>query len=76
MKDLVYIVVSLVLGLFFASKALKFFLTPEEDLYSDYRNKYDYGRNLFRRMLFAKRVAYTLLAVVLLSFTVYEIFFK
>ena len=76
MEDLVYIVLSLVLGLFFATKALKSFLTPQTDLYSDYRNKYDYGERLFIRMLFFNRFVYTLLAAVLLSFTVYEIFFK
>ena len=76
MKDLVYIVISLVLGLFLASKALKLFLTPQEDLYSDYRNKYDYGEGLFKKMLFTKRLIYTSLAIALLSFTVYEIFFK
>lgn len=76
MQTLVYIVVCLVLGLFFATKAYKFFFTPKGDLYSDYRNEYDYGAELFKKMLYAKRIAYASLAVVLLSLAVYEIFFK
>lgn len=76
MQTLVYIVVCLVLGLFFATKAYKFFFTPKEDLYSDYRNEYDYGAELFKKILYTKRVVYTALSAVLLSLAVYEIFFK
>ncbi len=74
MEELVIILLTLVLGLFFISKAIYYWFTPEGDLYSDYRNELDYGTRLFKKRLMFQRIAYSILAVVSLTITFYVMF--
>ena len=67
MEILVYGFLALVFGVFFLSITLRLFLTPVDDLYSNFRNTKDTGFDRFKRELLFKRIFFALLAVVFLS---------
>ena len=67
MQEFVLAVLFIVLGLFFATRAIPFFLRDEEDLYGEYRTKYDFGRRDFKKYLAVRRTAFSVLALGFLS---------
>lgn len=66
MEILVYGFLALVFGVFFLSMTLRLFLTPFDDLYSNFRNTKDTGFDRFKRGLLFKRIFSALLTAVFL----------
>ncbi len=66
MEILVYGFLALVFGVFFLSMTLRLFLTPFDDLYSNFRNTKDTGFDRFKRELLFKRIFSALLTAVFL----------
>ncbi len=56
METLVYIILSFIIGLSSAVRACHWFLTPKDDLYSDYRNTIDISKEDFNKRLIKKRL--------------------
>lgn len=66
MEVLVYGFLALVFGVFFLTITLRLFLTPLDDLYSNFRNTKDTGFDRFKRELFFKRIFSALAAAAFL----------
>ena len=66
MEILVYGFLALVFGVFFLSMTLRLFLTPFDDLYSNFRNTKDTGFDRFKCELLFKRIFSALLTAVFL----------
>ena len=64
MLTLVYSMFFLTIGVFFATFACKYLFTPTDDLYSDFRNKKDFGERYFKKELRIKRIVFTSLATI------------
>ena len=74
MQDFVELAIFMLLGGFFLSKCLKYFFTPTDDLYSDFRNTKDYGYEKFIRELWFKRIVFAILAILFLGIGFYKMF--
>ena len=66
MIDFIHLAMSLLIGVTFLAKSVLLFLTPIDDMYSDYRNTSDYGYNKFIRNLWFKRIVYLIIAIILI----------
>ena len=71
MQEFVLAVLFIVLGLFFITRAIPFFLRDEDDLYGEYRTKYDFGRKDFKKYL---AVRFSVLALGFLTAAMFFIF--
>lgn len=74
MQELVLGVLFIVLGLFFITRAIPFFLRDEDDLYSEYRTKYDLGRKNLKKYLAVRRTVFSVLAIGFLTAAMFFIF--
>lgn len=74
MQEFVLGVLFIVLGLFFITRAIPFFLRDEDDLYGEYRTKYDFGRKDFKKYLAVRRTGFSILALGFLTAAMFFIF--
>ena len=74
MQDFILLAIFILLGGFFLAKCLKYFFTPLDDLYSDFRNTKDYGYEKFLREIWFKRIVYISLAALFLGMGFYKMF--
>lgn len=71
MENLLLSSLFILFGIICTVQACKYWFTDEEYLYSDYRNRIDLGRRLFKKMLFRRRWGFSLAAVVLFGAAIY-----
>ncbi len=71
METLVYIILFFVLGVSSAVRAFHWFLTPKDELYSDYRNTIDISKEDFNRRLIKKRAIWGIITIMMFAGLLY-----
>ena len=72
-SDLILGFLFLIFALLFAKRAIYYWLTDIDELYSDYRNSTDFGYPYFRRLLAMKRFFYAFLLLLFIALGVFFI---